>query len=119
MRGPVLLVVRRLHLYLSVFFAPLLLLFIVSGLAQTMDFDHSTPLLRDLSQVHTKQFFPTAADAGKIGEKIDRARFTELTKPMRWLVAAMCGALLVFSASPRRCFYWPWPIFGDERGARR
>jgi hypothetical protein len=95
MRGPVLLVVRRLHLYLSVFFAPLLLLFIVSGLAQTMDFDHSTPLLRDLSQVHTKQFFPTAADAGKIGEKIDRARFTELTKPMRWLVAAMCGALLV------------------------
>ena len=95
MRGKVLLLIRRLHLYLSVFFAPLLLVFIVSGWAQTMDFDHSTPLLRNLSQIHTKQFYPLASDAGKIGPKVDRARFEQITLPMRWLVAAMCGALLI------------------------
>ena len=60
MRGKILLVVRRLHLYLSVFFAPLLLLFVITGWAQTMDFDHATPVLERLSKVHTQQFFSTA-----------------------------------------------------------
>lgn len=95
MSGKTLLIIRRLHLYLSVFFAPLLLVFIISGWAQTMDFDHSTPLLRNLSQIHTKQFYPLAIDAGKIGPKVDRARFEQITMPMRWLVAIMCVALLV------------------------
>jgi len=95
MRGKWLLVARRLHLYLSVFFAPLLLVFIISGWAQTMDFDHSTPLLHNLSQIHTKQFYPLASDAGKIGPKVDRARFEQITRPMRWLVATMCVALLI------------------------
>ena len=57
MRGPTLLIVRRLHLYLSVFFAPLLLMFVVTGWAQTMGFDRSSPLLSRLSQVHQHQTF--------------------------------------------------------------
>jgi hypothetical protein len=98
MRGKFLLVVRRLHLFLSVFFSPLLLLFIVTGWAQTMDFDHSSAVLGRLSQVHTRQFYPTGpatTDArGEIrvpGGKQESG----YTVPMKWLVAAMSVALIV------------------------
>jgi len=106
MRGKVLLIVRRLHLYLSVFFSPLLLLFIVTGWAQTMDFDHSSTLMRRLSAVHKNDYFPTAetkspdarggrphdfGGAGRRGEP----KAHELTWPMKWLVSAMCVSLLI------------------------
>jgi hypothetical protein len=100
MRGRLLLVVRRLHLYLSVFFAPLLLLFVVTGWTQTMDFDHSTRLLKNLSQIHTHQSFPAPEKATKTpgergGGDAVRARLRAATWPMRWLVSSLCVALLI------------------------
>jgi hypothetical protein len=98
MRGKILLLVRRVHLYLSVFFAPLLLLFVVTGWAQTMDFDHSSAFLGRLSQVHTRQFYPvgpaTTDARGEIrvpGGKEESG----YTVPMKWLVAAMSVALII------------------------
>jgi hypothetical protein len=93
MRGKILLVVRRLHLYLSVFFAPLLLLFVITGWAQTMDFDHSTPVLERLSNVHTEQFFAMEPRKGRTSAERDAEEAA--ARPMKWLVAAMSVALIV------------------------
>lgn len=95
MRGPILLVVRRLHLYLSVFFAPLLLLFVITGWAQTMDFDHATPVLERLSKVHTQQFFSTAPRGQGKPTPAEREAQEAAAVPMKWLVAAMSVALIV------------------------
>lgn len=98
MRGKWLLMVRRLHLYLSVFFAPLLLLFIVTGWAQTMGFARSTPVMHSLSEVHTAQYYPLpTAETGKFRFEGKRGglKRAEMNAPTKWLVVAMCVALLV------------------------
>ena len=105
MRGKWLLWIRRVHLYLSVFFAPLLLLFVITGWAQTMDFDHSSALMEKLSQVHTSQYFPTSrTKAEETPEKTDSPKPDEtsapkeaprLTWPMQWLISAMSIALIL------------------------
>jgi hypothetical protein len=101
MRGRLLLVVRRLHLYLSVFFTPLLLLFIVTGWTQTMNFDHATRLLQNLSQIHTHQSFPAPEKTGGSfgrhggGGEGGRNHSRAATLPMRWLISLMCVALLI------------------------
>jgi hypothetical protein len=138
MRGKVLLAVRRAHLYLSVFFAPLLLLFVVTGWAQTMDFDHSTALMQKLSRIHTKQYFPTEAgperkavyttitaiggSAPNVGEvKGTKNTAQRATWPMKWLIATMClalltsitlGLLLAFTVVRNRAPVWIALIFG-------
>jgi hypothetical protein len=99
MQGKWLFIVRRLHLYLSVFFAPLLLVFVITGWAQTMNFDHANPFLNRLSEVHTRQFFPTtaqqrSANGSYIGQwNVVKTRMPN--EPVKWLVAAMSVALLI------------------------
>ncbi len=44
---------RRLHLYLGCFFAPMLLFFAVSGLWQTFRLNDKVPALKALSAIHT------------------------------------------------------------------
>ena len=118
MRGKTLLIVRRLHLYLSVFFAPLLLMFVVSGWAQTMDFGRSSTMMRGLEQVHMHQYYSTGpqadrarggggrpdGEAGRFagrggGERLDgrgeRGRTRTSTMPMKWLVAVMSVSLII------------------------
>lgn len=98
MRGKWLFWVRRFHLYLSVFFAPLLLLFVITGWAQTAGFDHSTALMQRLSDIHKDQYFPTTTAtkgkvtfAGLIGTKNS---VRNITWPTKLLVVAMCFALI-------------------------
>jgi hypothetical protein len=98
MRGKILLWVRRTHLFLSVFFAPLLLLFVITGWAQTMNFDHSTSLMQSLSRVHTDQYYPMGMTNGRPSfdnQPQAKGEVKQLAMPTRWLVAAMCVALLV------------------------
>jgi hypothetical protein len=107
MRGKILLIVRRLHLYLSVFFAPLLLLFIITGWAQTMDFDHSSTLMRRLSTVHKNDYFPSSATSsadhhgsrprefGDADRREGGPKTGVPTWPMKWLVSAMCVSLII------------------------
>ncbi len=71
MNGQWLQLIRRIHLYLSVFFTPLLLLFIITGWAQTVGFQ--TSIMKKFSEVHTGQYFPTTS-ASTItinGEKVE------------------------------------------------
>lgn len=82
-------VVRRLHLYLGVFFTPLLLFFIVSGWYQTANPDRrkgpdeARAFWDRVRSVHAEQILPN--------EKVERYS----PKAMRWLVYAMSGALVL------------------------
>ena len=46
---------RRLHLYLGCFFAPMLLFFAVSGIWQTLRLNDHIGFLKTLSMIHTGQ----------------------------------------------------------------
>ncbi len=66
MRGKLLLFVRRMHLYLGVFFAPLLLLFVITGWWQTVTINRNkaiganTFFMNKLSDIHVAQYYPVA-----------------------------------------------------------
>jgi hypothetical protein len=81
--------VRRLHLYLGVFFAPLLLFFLVSGWYQTANPDRrkgpdeARAFWDRLRSVHAEQILPSP--------KVNAYSPTL----MRWLVYAMAFSLIV------------------------
>jgi 4-amino-4-deoxy-L-arabinose transferase-like glycosyltransferase len=89
MRGKLLLWARRAHLYLGVFFTPLLLMFIVTGWWQTMASDDEKDrvggflheLMKKFSNVHTDD---TWSSLGKHPH----------VWMMKWLVVAMCIGLI-------------------------
>lgn len=82
---------RNVHLYLGVFFAPLLLFFLISGAWQTFDLHqaskdgtyHPSAIIKSLSQVHKDQRW------------VDGAMVPESSVPFRWLVILMSVGLLV------------------------
>jgi hypothetical protein len=80
---------RRLHLYLGVFFAPLLLFFIVSGWYQTANPDRrkgpdeARAFWDRMRYVHVEQILPS--------EKVES--YSSLW--MRWMVYLMAAALVV------------------------
>ena len=80
---------RRLHLYLGVFFAPMLLFFIVTGWYQTAYPDRrksvfeANAVMDRLRAVHADQTFPVAAAN------------SYSTTGFRWLVYAMSAALVI------------------------
>lgn len=82
-------VLRRTHLYLGCFFAPLLLFFVLSGAYQTVTPDRrkgtadSDDLASRLTRVHAEQYYPSAsADAYS-------------TRLFAALVVVMCAALVL------------------------
>ena len=96
---------RRLHLYLGVFFAPLLLLFTVTGWWQTVSPNRNKGLgfgqswIEKLSTIHVDQYYPLAGP------------HTYATHTFKWLVVAMSiglilslllGLILAFKGSPRK-----------------
>jgi hypothetical protein len=78
---------RRAHLYLGVFFTPLLLLFVLTGWYQTATpdrrkgTDDSADWISRLTRVHVEQYYPAKSAEGYS------------TKPFTALVAAMSVAL--------------------------
>lgn len=80
---------RRLHLYLGVFFAPLLLFFIVTGWYQTAYQDRrksvfeASAIMDRLQAVHADQTFPVASAN------------SYSTTAFRWLIYIMSAALVV------------------------
>jgi len=81
---------RNIHLYLGVFFAPLLLFFLISGCWQTFglhearkDGSYKPPaIIKSLSQVHKDQRW------------VDHAKAPESSVPFRYLVLLMSLGLL-------------------------
>ena len=62
--------IRRVHLYLGCFFAPLLIFYVATGWYQTVNPDRrkgvgdSTDLISRLSRVHVEQYYPTESATG-------------------------------------------------------
>ena len=63
-------ILRRVHLYLGCFFAPLLLFYVATGWYQTVNPDRrkgvgdSTDLISRLTRVHSEQYFPRESASG-------------------------------------------------------
>ena len=82
---------RNIHLYLGVFFAPLLLFFLISGCWQTFGLheasksgDYVPPaIIKSLSQVHKDQRW------------VDSTMVPHSSVPFRWLIVLMSAGLLV------------------------
>ena len=80
---------RRLHLYLGVFFAPMLLFFILTGWYQTAYPDRrksvfeASAIMDRLRAVHAEQTFPVASAN------------SYSTLAFRWLIYLMSGALVI------------------------
>jgi hypothetical protein len=80
---------RRLHLYLGVFFAPMLLFFIVTGWYQTAFQDRrksvfeANAVMDRLRAVHADQTFPVASAN------------SYSTLAFRWLIYLMSAALII------------------------
>lgn len=80
--------VRRLHLYLGVFFAPLLLFFVLSGWYQTANPDRrkgpdeARAFWDRMRSVHAEQILPS--------EKVENYS----PRLMRWMIYAMSTAML-------------------------
>ena len=80
--------IRRLHLYLGVFFAPLLLFFVISGWYQTANPDRrkgpdeARAFWDRMRSIHAEQILPSP--------KVDAYS----PKLMRWLIYAMAAALI-------------------------
>ena len=80
---------RRIHLYLGCFFAPILLFFLVSGWYQTMHPDRrkgpgeAEAIVDRMRAVHADSLLPSTAASG----------YT--TRPFRYFIVAMSLALLI------------------------
>ncbi len=89
MRGKWLLWMRRTHLFLGVFFTPLLLMFLITGWWQTTvssddqeaDGGFAHELMKKFSSVHTSSTFPRPG--------VHHGEWM-----MRWLAVGMCIALI-------------------------
>lgn len=83
---------RRIHLYLGCFFAPILLFFVVSGWYQTMNPDRrkgpgeAEAIVDRMRSVHADSLLPSAAANAYS------------TRPFRYFVVSMSAALLITTA---------------------
>ena len=84
---------RKLHLYLGVFFAPMLIFFVGTGWYQTVHEDRlkspadAETLVQKLRVVHTDQIYPGGGDVRRQSPKL-----------FKTLVVVMCTALLATTA---------------------
>ncbi len=94
-------VMRNIHLYLGVFFAPLLLFFLISGCWQTFDFHHASEdgrykppaIIKSLSQVHMDQRW---ADSKMKPEPSIPFSYLVVLMSMGLLVTTILGIVMAF-----------------------
>lgn len=95
---------RQLHLYLGVFFTPMLLFFVATGWFQTVDRDRlkspgeAETLVQKLRVVHTDQIYP---ETGVIRQKASPKVFQGLVVAMSvaLILTTLLGVVLAFRFS--------------------
>jgi len=100
---------RRIHLHLGVFFAPLLLFFVLTGWYQTVTPDRrkgvadSDDWLSRMNRVHVEQYYPTRTAEGS-----STRPFTVLVVAMSVALAAttVLGVVLAFQVLKKRGLVW-------------
>ena len=100
---------RRIHLYLGCFFAPLLLFYVATGWYQTVNPDRrkgvsdSLDLVSRLNRVHVEQHFPTEAASGYSTYAF---RFLVVVMSVALITTLSLGIILAFRTSRNK-----WPIW--------
>ncbi len=107
---------RQLHLYLGVFFTPLLLFFVLTGWYQTVDQDRlkspgeAETLLQKFRVVHTDQIYP---ETGALRQKSKPALFRGLVVVMSvaLVLTTLLGVALAFRFT--KPAWVPWAVLGS------
>ncbi len=101
--------IRRVHLYLGCFFAPLLIFYVSTGWYQTVNPDRrkgvadSTDLVGRLSRVHVEQYYPTESATG-YSTFFFRALVVLMAVAL--ITTVVLGIILAFRASRNT-----WPVW--------
>jgi asparagine N-glycosylation enzyme membrane subunit Stt3 len=97
--------IRKLHLYLSVFFAPLLIFFVATGWYQTVSSQRNKVLgeqdtwVSKLTSVHVDQIYPTETGTGEY--KPTLFRILVVTMSIALLLTVVLGIFLAFRSPSR------------------
>jgi len=100
---------RRVHLYLGCFFAPLLLFYVVTGWYQTVNPDRrkgvsdSHDLVSRLSRVHVEQYYPTESATG-YSTHLFRVLIVIMANAL--MATVILGVILAFRTSRHK-----WPVW--------
>ena len=100
---------RRIHLYLGCFFAPLLLFFVSTGWYQTMRVDRqkrpaeAETWIDRLTSIHKDQFFPTESAAGY---NTTLFKFLVVSMAVALILTVLIGVVLAFRTLRVR-----WPVW--------
>jgi hypothetical protein len=97
--------IRKLHLYLSVFFAPLLIFFVATGWYQTVSTQRNKVLgeqdtwVSKLTSVHVDQIYPSESGAGEYKPTLFRILVVAMSIAL--LLTVALGMFLAFRSSAR------------------
>jgi len=105
--------IRRLHMYLGCFFAPLLLFFVLTGWYQTVNRDRlkspgdAESLLQHLRSVHTDQIYPTKHEFSRPSSpKLFQVLVVVMAIALSTTV--VLGVVLAFRSVRK-----PWPVIAS------
>lgn len=102
--------VRQLHLYLSVFFAPLLIFFIGTGWYQTLNTQRNKLLAEQdtwvtkLTSVHVDQIYPKPGGVGEYSTTLFKVLVVAMSICL--LVTIALGIFLAFRSTRKRWGVW-------------
>ncbi|MDB6015905.1 MAG: hypothetical protein JWR19_394 [Pedosphaera sp.] len=102
---------RRIHTYLGVFFAPLLLFFVLTGWYQTVNHDRlkspadAETLLQKLRTVHVDQVYPGNHEITHPSTRI-MFQILVVTMAIALAITVALGVILAFRSTKKR-----WPIW--------
>jgi uncharacterized iron-regulated membrane protein len=97
--------IRKLHLYLSVFFAPLLIFFIATGWYQTISGERNKVLgeqdtwVSKLTSVHVDQIYPSETGTGEYTTTLFKVLV--VTMSIALLATVVLGMILAFRSAKR------------------
>lgn len=100
---------RRLHLYLGCFFAPLLIFYVATGWYQTVNPDRrkgtgdSTDLVSRLTRVHVEQYYPAETASGYSTRWF---RALVVLMALALITTVILGIILAFRSSRNS-----WPVW--------
>ncbi|MGZ8900513.1 MAG: hypothetical protein ACXW3Z_10500 [Limisphaerales bacterium] len=97
--------IRKLHLYLSVFFAPLLIFFIATGWYQTVSGERNKVLgeqdtwVSKLTSIHVDQIYPSETGTGEYTTTL--FKILVVTMSIALLATIILGMILAFRSTKR------------------
>jgi hypothetical protein len=108
--------IRKIHLYLSVFFAPLLIFFVATGWYQTVTVQRNKILgeqdtfVSRLTSVHVDQIYPSDGGTGEYSTLLFKTLVVSMSIAL--LVTIALGIILAFKSTRRLWLVCTCLVFG-------